>query len=160
MYKEKIYYWYFFCFFNSSLVTRFTKICHQWGVFGDVFWQTVSPVTPHWWHVLPKCVTNEGLLVTRFGRTASPMRGYWWRGKTRHQLWSHRWRKFGNANFFRHQLDFFRVTNEEFWHSANKWCIFWKELWLIYQSWTEAEKTRRNFKGLHKCWISWPSTSP
>ena len=23
-------------------------------------------------------------------------------------------------NFFRHQLDFFRVTNEEFWHSGTK----------------------------------------
>ena len=71
------------------------------------------------------------------------MRGYWWciLVKSRHQ-WgvigdtrnpchrcdSHRWRKFSDANFFRHQLDFFRVTNYEFWrsdiHIVRLWTVF------------------------------------
>ena len=156
----------------------FINFCHLFFYFkvviGDADLQNASPMKCHWRRGLAKRVTYEGLLETRFGKTrhlwgvigdtflqnVSPMITNRWRGFPCHRCDSHRWRKFSDANFFRHQLDFFRVTNEEFWHSANKWCIFWKELWLIYQSWTEAEKTRRNFKGLHKCWISWPSTSP
>jgi len=114
---EKMYYWYIFCFFNSSLVTRFVKTRHQWLLIGDAFCQTVSPIAPHWWRVLEKDVTNDPSLVTRFAKTRHQRGVIGDARNPRHQCDSHRWRKFSDTNFFRHQLAFFRVSNDEFWHS-------------------------------------------
>jgi len=56
-------------------------------------------------------------LETRFCKNASPMIINRWCGFPRHRCDLHRWRKFGDANFFRHRWEFFRVSNKGFWHS-------------------------------------------
>jgi len=96
----------FFCFLihhwslkrvtNERIIgDTFFKPRHRWVVIGDVFCQLASPIM----------VIGDAFLSTRVSNESLETRK------------SHRWRKFGDANFFRLQWQFFRVSNEGIWHS-------------------------------------------
>ena len=98
-------FFFFFVFLIHHWRHVFAKMRHRWTVIRDAFWKNVSPTRivgdAFWQNVSPMMVIGDVFL-----QNASPM------------ITNRRWRKFSDANFFRHQLDFFCVTNEEFWHSG------------------------------------------